>query len=162
MYYWIWFTDPLAEVIKQMEDRNIAFVGPKGSGKSTTLLESHYFALKQGKPAKFMDLVSLVKDDSLYDESGIYFLVDSAQNLRKDKMKSVMAMLQLGKVCLAFSSSTLTSRGISFCNSNIKNLSPISFLPFTNDEVNQKIVKERSINKRQLFLLWLVSVSWVE
>ena len=118
-----------------MEKVTIAFVGPKGSGKSTTLLESYYFAEQSGKTARFIDLMCINQNYPPSDGRGIYFFVDNAQRLRNEKLKSVQQSLVGGKLCLAFSSSTYTSDGVSYLNCGFGAMDVVPFVPFTTNEL---------------------------
>ncbi len=129
----------LDQVIEQMESSHVAFLGPKGSGKSTTLREAYYRAQKSGKNAFCFDLKTMVAMDySNYDGRGSYFFVDNAQMLRRhNSMNSFVGLINQGKVCLAFSSNVVESGGLSHFNCPLKCPKKVDFLPFTRSELQK-------------------------
>ena len=71
------------EVITEMEKYNCAFLGPKGTGKTTTLIQAYHTAIQLGLKAYYFDCSD--NDRKFKGVSGIdcYFFIDNAQNLRK-------------------------------------------------------------------------------
>lgn len=124
-----------------MSANNVALIGSKGAGKSTTLLETYYLAVSKGIKAIYMDLTC--ERDSCYDYHsgeglGFYFFVDNAQLLRRKQMTGISGMLSQGKVCLAFSSS-FVDRGNAQLNCPVETVHTYRFVPFTDEEINQYI-----------------------
>ena len=126
----------LNQVIEQMESSPVAFLGPKGSGKSTTLREAYYHAQNSGEKAFCFDLnIMAAKDYSNYDGRGSYFFVDNAQMLRHyNSMNSFLELIVQGKVYLAFSSNVFDG-GFSYINCPLKCPQFIDFLPFARSEL---------------------------
>ena len=125
------------KVISQMDTSNVTFIGPKGAGKSTTLVEVYYHAVKVGKSAFFYDLHCMAVEgiNPNCDGQGKYFFVDNAQLLRRNSLNSITALIVKGKLCMAFSSNVLESEGMSYQNCPIQCREVIRFIPFTRAEV---------------------------
>ena len=92
-----------------------------------------------GKTARFINLTHIDQNYPPSDRRGIYFFVDNAQRLRSEKLKSVQGSLSQGKLCLAFSSSTYTSDGVSYLNCDFGAMD--AFVPFTTNELESYMEK---------------------
>ena len=133
-------------ILEGMKKFHCSFLGCKGAGKSTTLVETYYLARSKGMNAIYMDLAC--EQDSDYHNCtgvGVYFFVDNAQLLRRKEMIAITAMLRQGNTCLAFSStvfkisSALQDRGDSTFNCPVQTLKCYEFVPFTDLEVQNYI-----------------------
>lgn len=112
------------------ENKRVAFLGPKGSGKSTTLCETFYEAQRLGKSCIYMDL-AVTEDKAYCINNDSYVFIDNAQKLRKemDKFKHLLGVLvQSFKVCLAYSPVLYDNNGgYTFLKSPVQHLIEIFF-----------------------------------
>lgn len=60
---------PCSDVFDKMQEGIVAFTGPKGSGKTTTLRETYHFAQAKGAKVSFID-VALAVDETFTGCSG--------------------------------------------------------------------------------------------
>lgn len=128
----------LASVISKMSECGIAFVGPKGSGKTTTATEVYHRLLKD-KNAVYIDL-STANDEEYKGCSGrgYYIIVDNAQLLiliRNSFINIMKILLQGVSFILAFSSTLVHGEGNAVIRCPIKAKFEFEFVPFTTDEV---------------------------
>ena len=127
----------LDSVIEKMNKCGIAFVGPKGSGKTTTAGEVYHKLLQQEKNAVYIDLNHAI-DENYKDCSGrgCYIVVDNAQRLQRDGLKNVIKILnEAVSFILAFSSTLVHGEGNSILRCPIKVENRIQSVPFTAEEV---------------------------
>lgn len=125
----------LDEIFKLMKTGHTVLYGPKGVGKSTTLLEAYHKIKSCGEGALWTDLAT--DTDSRYANSsvdpGFFIFVDNAQLLRKDSFKHLTALLLIANVCLAFSSTSSGEGSYSNCRLQIKHVCYMT--PFTPTEL---------------------------
>lgn len=137
----------LDTVLKRMNEGGVAFVGPRGSGKTTTLIRTYEYALGKILPAVYIDLKCAenveYKDCSA---SGYYVFIDNAQLLLRNQFTYVIAMVQrLSKFCLAFSS-LLMEAGNSVMRCPLPIVDTIHFVPFSRREIDD-FISLNSIDK---------------
>jgi hypothetical protein len=125
-----------------MENNDVKFIGPGGSGKSTTLCETFYLAKQTGKNVFYVDLGAAL--DSQYEKcsaEGFYCFIDNAQKL--NDFPCLVRMLTGGRrhVCLAFSATILQTSGDRTLRCRIRAMSEFRFVPFTTAEIQNFIRK---------------------
>ena len=132
----------LDTVISKIEDGVVAFFGPKGSGKSTTLLEAYYHGIARDKTCRYVDL-AMCSDEifSGFNGRGVYFFVDNAQLMRRNNMTNILRLLREGKGCIAFSSTLHKDGGCSMLACRLTISHEFQFTPFTDTELKQYLVK---------------------
>lgn len=122
-----------------MSEGGVAFVGPKGSGKTTTAIEIYHRLLERNDNAVYIDLIK-VNDEQYKDCSGSrhYIIIDNAQLLKRDSLINIMAILDQGvSFILAFSSTLVHGEGNSVLRCPITAKFEFEFVPFTAEEVRK-------------------------
>ena len=119
----------------------LAFVGPKGSGKSTTFKKA-CFASQDGKLVLYIDVYDFHRKFTVIPPNlrDTYCFVDNAQLLHRDRESfSVLTSLRKAfKTCLAFSPEVMTKSGASLLNCPIPIYGKMFyFTPFTSHELRR-------------------------
>lgn len=132
---------PLEVVYKMLKerDRPVAFLGPRGSGKTTTLKELCRFLERQGEKGCYID--AYVPNPDEFDEDADVYCVDNAQKLScLDLSTRVTLMMMLTKkkkpIVAAFSPVIIEKDGGSTTNSPLGHCFDIYFTPFTVKELD--------------------------
>ena len=123
-----------------MKKHNCAFLGPKGTGKTTTLIETCHTAIQLGLKAYYFDCSYNDRDIKGFSGIDCYFFIDNAQNLRKLCRDNITRTLRQGKVCLVFSSVVVASCGDHDLKCYIPFTKRFFFQPFSREEVSQYII----------------------
>ena len=152
------------------------FVGPKGCGKSTTLLKVYKVMKEDHKVAVlYIDLKAETSKrlESLIGEKYMHYFIDNAQELaRNDELAKTMRLIstRTKSVCCAFSPVVLDPSGCSLVSADIGVYITVYFTHFTDNELDRYVstystcklsktdIQERTMNiPAYLYRLFAVS-----
>ncbi len=118
------------KILEDMEGHVVRFVGPVNTGKTTTLAEAYYLALRQYKKAYYFDLQYL-KDDIGNITDDTYIFVDNAQVFREKSLHLSCLASCRNLLCLAYSGPD----GLVYYRNEMKKAShEVLFTPFSQNE----------------------------
>ena len=118
------------KILEDMEGHVVRFVGPVNTGKTTTLAEAYYLALRQYKKAYYFDLQYL-KDDIGNITDDTYIFVDNAQVFREKSLHLSCLASCRNLLCLAYSGPD----GLVYYRNKMKKASrEVLFTPFSQNE----------------------------